>query len=367
MDSAFLNKRLIDNSQLFRENTYVRRSVNIIANAVSSMKFKVYFKNELKVGSRLEDILNRPNDMDTWSSFIEGLVTNYIVFGNAYVVLIKNDNAFQLHILESDCVKVIPGKNGSVDAFEYTVNGTKFVYKNNGSLPCVGHLKNYNPYNKWYGMSFLDSVQASASLHQAITTHNLSYIQNGCRPAGVVTIKDKSGVPISQDEAQKISSAILDEHKGPYNAGKIGFIQTDGDFEWKQMGTSPKDMDFISSKSLAGREICEALGVPSVLLGGIGLQGESTRSNLKEVINFFNESTVLPIAEKIFAFLNNWFVPVIGSNYKIAIDMDNFLPMHSKRFEMWDKVNSATFLSNVQKRKILGLEEFVEEDEEGGK
>ncbi len=50
----------------------------------------------------------------------------------------------------------------------------------------------------------------------------------------------------------------------------------EGGLDWKEMGYSPKDMEFIEAKNAAAREIALAFGVPPMLLG---IPGDNTFAN----------------------------------------------------------------------------------------
>jgi len=359
INSSFANKRLISGAKLYVENPCVRRSVGVVATAVSAIKFKVFRNGKYIVEHPLYDLLNKPNGYDSWASFIECLITNFMIYGNAYIVLVKNER-LELHNLHSERVTIVPGEFGVPKTYEYFVDANKVVFDNtNNQLPIVGHLKTVNPYDSWYGLSPLESIKVSANLHQAITSHNLAMIQNGGRISGVVALKNGS-MPLTDEQKKMITQELIEQYQGPNNAGRIAFIEG-GDFEWKPMGSNPKDMDYIAAKTLAAREISEALGVPSILIGGIGVEGESARANYKEILERFHEGTVLPLAQKLFSFLNNWLVSRIDETCCIQMDLDNFLPIHDKRFALWDKVNAATFLSDKEKRILLGLENIESE------
>ena len=73
----------------------------------------------------------------------------------------------------------------------------------------------------------------------------------------------------------------------------------------------------------------------------------------------------MPIAQKLYSFLNNWLMKKIDSSCYLQMDLDNFLPLHDKRYDLWDKVNSANFLSDKEKRILLGLENIASEAHAG--
>lgn len=360
INGSFASKSLMSNAKLFVENPCVRRSVNVIASSLSSIKFKIFRDGKYLTDHVLYDLLNKPNGMDSWTSFMEGLVTNYMIFGNAYVAVLDGGHGLELHNLNPEKMTVVPGSNGVPAAFEYSVDGKMIKFDNSTkSLPKVGHIKTFNPGNNWYGLSPLDAIRVSANLHQSITLHNLALINNGGRVGGVVSLK-KGPNRLSDKEKEAIKQNIVQMYQGPENAGRIAFVEG-GDFDWKPMGATASDMDYINAKTLAAREISEALGVPAILIGGVGIKGESTHANFKEIVERFNEGTVLPLAQRIFSFLNNWLVSEIDPTCSIQMDLDHFLPLHDKRFSLWDKVNEATFLSNQEKRILLGLENIKDE------
>ncbi len=351
--STVANKNLLSNYELYIKNSCVRRSVNLIASSVSSIKFKI-MKDAVCIKNHfLYDFLNTPNYNDSWSSFLEAFVTNYLIFGNAFLFLDKECGKLKLYNLQSDKVKVVPGHRGVPDSFVYTVDEKNYTYNNDSEFPFIGYLKNYNPCDHWYGSSVLDSVYASANLHQSITANHLSVMSNGGRPSGVVTLKSGSEA-LTENQKKELTNSLNAAYSGPNNAGKIIFIEG-GDFSWQPM-SNPADMDYVNAKVLAAREISEALGVPSILIGGIGMDGESAKSNFKEITQRFHEGTILPLANKIFGFLNNWLVQKIDSSVKLEIDLDEFLPIDQKRFAFWDKINSASFLTDNEKRSLLGFD-----------
>ena len=70
----------------------------------------------------------------------------------------------------------------------------------------------------------------------------------------------------------------------------------EGGLDWKEMGFSPKDMDFINSKNNAAREIALAFGVPPMLLG---IPGDNTFANYAEANRMFWRQTVIPILRRV--------------------------------------------------------------------
>ena len=125
----------------------------------------------------------------------------------------------------------------------------------------------------------------------------------------------------------------------------------EGDFEWKEMGLSPKDLDFIEGKYLSAREIAQVYGVPPML---VGVPGESTFSNYKEARYHLWEDTILPYLEIIKNELNQWLAPLFEEGLSFEYDTDSIPALAPKREALWGKIDKASFLTINEKRSLVG-------------
>lgn len=69
----------------------------------------------------------------------------------------------------------------------------------------------------------------------------------------------------------------------------------EGGLDWKAMGMTPKDMDFVEAKHSASRDIALAFGVPPMLLG---IPGDNTYANYQEANRAFYRLTILPLVAR---------------------------------------------------------------------
>jgi HK97 family phage portal protein len=125
----------------------------------------------------------------------------------------------------------------------------------------------------------------------------------------------------------------------------------EGGLSWQALSLSPADMDFVGLKAAAAREIALAFGVPPMLLG---LPGDSTYANYREANRALWRLTVLPMAERILAgigaALGAWWPRV-----KLALDVDQVTALSEDRERLWAQVSGAGFLSDEEKREMLGF------------
>jgi HK97 family phage portal protein len=235
-------------------------------------------------------------------------------------------------------------------AYVYTVNGQKrtiSVEQHSGLSPIL-HLKMFHPLHDWYGLSPLEAAASAIDQHNAVGSHNLSLLQNGGRPSGAVLFKQGDKM-ISEDQRDLLRSDIQALYEGVTNAGRILILE--GDMDWKEMGLSPKDLDFMTGKNISAREIAQAYGVPPML---IGVTGDSTFANYREARLHLWEDTVLPLLDKIIAEMNRWLSAVHRENLRFAYDMDSIPALSLKREAVWARVQNADFLTTDEKREAVG-------------
>ena len=118
------------------------------------------------------------------------------------------------------------------------------------------------------------------------------------------------------------------------------------------MGFSPSDMEFQKTKEAAAREIALTYGVPPMLLG---IQGDATYANYQEAHRAFYRLTVLPLATRVTAALAHWLTGFTGEAVNVKPDLDQVPALAAEREAQWRRVADAYFLSEAEKRSLLGL------------
>jgi HK97 family phage portal protein len=121
-------------------------------------------------------------------------------------------------------------------------------------------------------------------------------------------------------------------------------------------------MEFQKTKEAAAREIALASGVPPMLLG---IQGDATYSNYQEANRAFYRLTVLPLATRVAAALSEWLSVHTGELLELKPDLDQVPALAAERDAQWARVSQADFLSQAEKRSILGLPPLAEVGSDG--
>lgn len=337
----------------YQKNIIVYRCVTLIARGVASVPWQLYKDGALLENHPLLSLLQNPNPQQGLSRFMEALTAYLLLAGNVYIEAVSpQKEPLELYLLRPDRMKIIPGNGGVPAAFVYTLGGKSI------SIPVdsftgkstILHIKTFNPLNDWYGMSPIEAAAHSIDQHNAVATHNISLLQNGGRLSGALQFHPgKQGDILNEDQRQRLREELKSAVEGANNSGRILILE--GDFEWKEMGLSPKDLDFIEGKYLSAREISQVYGVPPML---VGVPGDATFSNYKEARYHLWEDTILPYLEIIKSELNKWLLSFYEENLCLDYDTDSIPALAPKREALWGKIEKASFLTVNEKRSLLG-------------
>lgn len=132
------------------------------------------------------------------------------------------------------------------------------------------------------------------------------------------------------------------------------------DVDWKELGLSPKDMDFAETKAQAAREIAAAFGVPHLLV----VSGEATFSNRADARLELWEHTVIPLLDRLSSALTTWLCPMFGQDLRLAHDLDEIPALAPRRRMKWQQIQAADFLTLNEKRAALGYAPIANGDAE---
>ena len=329
----------------FSGNAVAYRSVRMIAEAAASVPLLLY-KGQAEFGSHpFLDLLARPNPSQTGRELLETITAYLLVAGNAYVEMQTLDGTpRELVALRPDRMQVIPGAKGWVEGYRYSVSGA-FV-----TLPAenVLHLKLFNPLDDYYGLSPLEAAAQSLDTHNAAAAWNKAMLDNAARPSGALVFSGGDG-QLSPQQYDRLKTELQDNFQSAANAGRPMVLE--GGLDWKEMGFSPKDMDFINSKNNAAREIALALGVPPMLLG---IPGDNTYSNFAEANRVFWRQTVIPTLRRVTDALSRFVGAQFEDGLRLDLDLDQVEALAHDRDALWTRVNNATFLTDTEKRQAVG-------------
>ena len=338
----------------FAANPIGFRAVKLIAEAASALPLVLQDAERRYDQHPLLALLQRPNTAQGRAELLEGLYGQMLLSGDGYVEAVGAGEGMlplELHILRSDRMAVIPGADGWPVAYEYSVAGRKHRFDMAGAAAPVLHLKSFHPQDDHYGLSAMQAAATAIDVHNAASRWSKALLDNAARPSGAIVYRGTDGQgSMSEEQYQRLQSEMESYHMGAANAGRPMLLE--GGLDWKQMGFSPSDMEFQKTKEAAAREIATAFGVPPMLLG---IPGDATYANYQEANRAFYRLTVLPLATRISAALGGFLSGFAGEALELKPDLDQVPALATERDTQWLRIGRADFLSDAEKRVLLGL------------
>ncbi|HEX8584159.1 MAG TPA: phage portal protein [Allosphingosinicella sp.] len=286
-------------------------------------------------------------------ALLETVATQLLLHGNAFVQVICDGagEPAELFALRPERVKVEADAGGWPAAYLYRAGEAKSRLPARDGLgrPGVVHLKAMHPLDDHYGLGCLGAAAGAVAVHNAAARWNKALLDNAARPSGALVYAPGDGSALSADQFSRLQEELESQFAGAGNAGRPMLLE--GGLSWQAMSLSPADMDFVGLKAAAAREIALAFGVPPMLLG---LPGDSTYANYREANRALWRLTVLPMAERVLsglgAALGAWW-----PGLKLQVDVDQVTALAEDRERLWAQVSGAGFLSDAEKREMLGF------------
>jgi HK97 family phage portal protein len=261
------------------------------------------------------------------------------------------DRPAELVQLRPERVQVVSDERGWPVGYLYRAGAQVTRYPREDALGRrqVAHIKALNPRDDHYGMGCIEAAIAAASVHNGAAKWNKALLDNAARPSGALSYEPGDGAVLSAEQYQRLKEELSQEFSGAGNAGRPLLLE--GGLKWQALSLTPADMDFVALKEGAARDIALAFGVPPVL---VGLPGDATYANAREAGRALYRQTIMPMAARVLnglaAMLGDWMGPV-----KLAVDTDQISELAEDRAKLWEQVETASFLSDAEKREMLGF------------
>ena len=286
-------------------------------------------------------------------SLLETLTSQLLLHGNAYVQVLKDGagRPAELFALRPERISVVAGSDGWPSGYAYKIGDKVLTIPllDEDASPNVIHIKSFHPADDHYGAGCLAAADEAVATHNAAAFWNRMLLENAARPSGALVYDPGDGGGLSSDQFDRLKAELASAYAGHANAGRPMLLE--GGLKWQALSLSPADMDFAELKAAAARDVALAFGVPPMLLG---LPGDATYANYREANRALWRLTLLPLADKLFAALREGLVTWFP-DAALAIDLDGVPALAEDREKLWAQVGAASFLSDDEKRAMLGL------------
>jgi len=336
------------------------RCVKLVAEAAAALPLVLQDRERRYEEHPLLALIRRPNGAQGRAELFEALYGQLLLTGNGYLEAVSDeeDAPVELHVLRSDRMSVVPGADGWPVAYEYAIGGRKHRFDMTGAVQPICHIRTFSPQDDHYGFSPMQAAASAVDVHNSASRWSKGLLDNAARPSGAIIYRGSDGqAGLTADQYDRLVDEMASQHQGAANAGRPMLLE--GGLDWKPMGFSPSDMEFQKTKEAAAREIAIAFGVPPMLLG---IPGDAAYANYQEANRAFYRLTVLPLATRVAAAVSEWLTRLSDEDVELRPDLDQVPALSVERDNQWRRVSAAAFLTDVEKRAILGLPRLVEDE-----
>ena len=236
----------------------------------------------------LYNILYRqPNPEMTDFSFKEVLMTHLLLWGNAYVQIIRDgkNNVLGLYPLLPENVEIDRDARGNLyyiyHAYTDETPGekNKDLYFRRDEILHVPGLG----FNGLIGFSPIAMMKNSLGSTLAVEKYGSAFFKNGAQPSGVL---EHPGV---LKNPEKIRQNWSDVYGGANNAHKVAVLEEG--MSYKAISLPPEDSQFLSTRQFGVEEICRIFRVPPHMVQDLQ---RATFNNIEHLAIEFVMHTLMP-------------------------------------------------------------------------
>jgi len=261
----------------------VNNCVEVLSNSIAKLPFFVMDYNTKKhLNHSVLDLLSvRPNEVMTPSVFKKLIECQRLLKGNAYIYIERDGHGKPQRLVP------LPPDNVSIEIEKNFIN---YIFtENNGKKTIISgeniiHLKAYSE-DGIHGISVLERARQTIDTAGNHQSYENNFFRKNARPSGVLTIPTL----LASEAKDKISDEWEKRYSGIEGMFRPAIL--DGGLDYKQMGISQRDSQFIESKEVSVQDICRFFNVP---LYKVQAGKQSYNSNEQNAIEYVG-NTLAPI------------------------------------------------------------------------
>lgn len=310
----------------YASNTHLFSIINKIKNLSSNGIYKVMVETpdglEEDTESDLYQLLQKPNDYQTFDEWLDSTLTMLTVTGDNFILgntsIGFGSKIMNIETLPSNITEVLVSNSTyNVLGYEVSLNGRNVKYNTDE----VYHGKLYNPticgLEGHRGMSPLQAGYRTLVADNELVTAEASFYMNK-GVSGIISNGSEVN-SIGLEEAKQIDEALRQKLGGSHKSN--GVITTGANVNYTAIGMSPSDMQMLQSGDIKLRNLCMLYGLDSKLFGD---PKASTYNNFSEAQKGAWTNCIIPYNNRIVGYLNDFVTPTHSAadnrNYTIVYD-----------------------------------------------
>ena len=266
-------------------------SIELLTDNIASLPLFVYRRETGQEGhktlardTQLWDLLHTsPNRRHTTMEFWSYMTMNFLMRGNAYARLVRNDagEVIEMWPLSSDQVEVEVLKDRSV-VYKYSYEGQIAVYNEASIL----HWRDKG--NGTIGMSRLDYMRSSVGLAIDAQNHSRNTFRKSGKRPGVFMI-DKLLTKEQRD-------AIRANYSGLIEGSEDDLLVLEAGAKFEPLSMSPVDLQMMETRRFSVEDIARWFGISSVMINDTA-KTTTWGTGIDQIIQGFYKFKLRPMLE----------------------------------------------------------------------
>lgn len=266
-------------------------AVELLADNIASLPLFVYRREtgsdghkQLARDTALWALLHdSPNRRHTAMEFWQYMAMNFVLRGNAYARLVRNDagEVIEMWPLSADQVEIEVLRDRSI-VYKYSYEGVITVYDERSIL----HWRDKG--NGIIGMSRLDYMRSSVGLAIDAQNHAANnFRKSGKRPG--VFMMDKL---LSAEQR----NAIRENYRGLVEGNQDELLVLEAGAKFEPLSMSPVDLQLMETRRFSVEDIARWFGIPSVLINDTA-KTTTWGTGINQLIEGFYKFRLRPMLE----------------------------------------------------------------------
>lgn len=347
----------------------VATAIDLVNDEFKNLDLAVKSDGTITTDDDIIQFLQHPNDDMVLEDFLEVMGIFFLVTNEVYIVANGpvNQQPSELVLVSPADVEVRKSRlDGLIEEISVQSSmgsqlgggGSRVVFKRDGlqfrffddsKTHEIWQIKGFNSQLTGRGRSKLNSISYEINQYIEMARHNLSLLKNGVRLSGMISVKQDE--PLSTDQLADLKEQISQFYSGAENAGNV-IVGSDIDF--KEIGISPRDMDFMNLKKNVTTTIFNRYKVPLPLV----MPEQMTLANMDSAKLNLYDNAVLPFANRMFAELTAFLGQRFGmaENAKLVPFLDTITALRPRNMATLKLRKDLGSLTINEIRAELGLE-----------
>lgn len=260
------------------QNTVVLACVRVIAESIAALPLHIY-KRETGGGKvkatnhELYKLLHvRPNEWQTHFRFFEMMTGHALLRGNGYAQKLKNNRGKLLGLVPLNPGRMEPryvrAEDDSVEkVYLYTTEkGQRVIFPAEEIL----HIQGISS-DGLKGISVIEQARRAIGLALAAEEHGTEFFENDATPGGILSTEQV----LSDEAVARLKKQWVEKHG---QGKRHGVAVLEQGLDWKTMGATNKDSQFLELRRMQVEEVARLFRVPLHMVGDLT---RSTNNNIE--------------------------------------------------------------------------------------